>query len=69
MPFVQRNDVGVIIGLFANLQEGYAEEFIADDAPVVVDFIASTVPEVVDPLTKLKQFLSANPDVAAILQG
>ena len=33
MPFVQRNNVGEIVGQFANCQIGYAEEWLADDSP------------------------------------
>lgn len=37
MPYVQRTD-GVITGTFANLQPGFAEEFLPDDNPEVVAF-------------------------------
>jgi len=33
MPFVQRDESGRICGQFANLQDGYAEEFLSDDDP------------------------------------
>ena len=33
MPFVQRDESGRICGQFANQQDGYAEEFLLDDAP------------------------------------
>lgn len=33
MPYVQRNESGNIIGQYAVLQEGYAEEFLPDDSP------------------------------------
>lgn len=33
MPYVQRNEAGVIIGQFANRQQGYAEEWLAEDSP------------------------------------
>lgn len=32
MPFVQRNNAGDIVGQFANLQSGYAEEWLEADA-------------------------------------
>lgn len=32
MPYVQRNN-GKVTGLFANKQDGYAEEYLEDDAP------------------------------------
>lgn len=38
MPYVQRTD-GVIIGLYAQPQPDYAEEFIADDAPELVAYL------------------------------
>lgn len=35
MPFVSRSDDGSIVGIFANLQPGYAEEWVEDsDIPV-----------------------------------
>jgi phage terminase small subunit len=33
MPFIQRNEAGVIVGQFANLQPGIAEQWLADDDP------------------------------------
>ncbi|AZL67953.1 phage tail assembly chaperone [Pseudomonas oryziphila] len=33
MPYVQRNEAGVIVGQFANRQQGYAEEWLADGSP------------------------------------
>lgn len=38
MPYVQRENE-TITGLFANLQEGYAEEFLPDDDQGVVAFL------------------------------
>ncbi len=35
MPFVQRNDTGEIVGRFANLQPGFAEEWLDDDDPAL----------------------------------
>jgi hypothetical protein len=37
MPYVQRHD-GKIVGVYANLQEGYAEELLPDDNEEVFDF-------------------------------
>jgi hypothetical protein len=31
MPYVQRNDIGEIIGRYANPQTGYAEEYLEED--------------------------------------
>lgn len=38
MPFVQRT-AGIITGLFAKLQVGYAEEFLEDNNPEVIAFL------------------------------
>jgi hypothetical protein len=38
MPYIQRDKQGKIIGLYANRQEGYAEELLANDHPEVVAF-------------------------------
>ncbi|WJM94701.1 phage tail assembly chaperone [Pseudomonas defluvii] len=35
MPFVQRDESGAIIGRFANLQPGFAEEWLDDDDPAL----------------------------------
>ncbi|WCA57763.1 hypothetical protein G6M16_008665 [Agrobacterium tumefaciens] len=37
MPFAQRHG-GVVVGLYANLQKGFAEEFLKNDSPEVVEF-------------------------------
>lgn len=42
MPYVSRDESGKINGVYANLQPDYAEEFLPDDDPEVVAFIAST---------------------------
>lgn len=44
MPFVQREN-GNIIGIFANRQPGFAEEWLDDDAPDVAAFLASIAPK------------------------
>ncbi|MEI1249266.1 hypothetical protein [Rhizobium aouanii] len=36
MPFVSRSDDGAIDGVFEQLQEGMAEEFLSDDNPELV---------------------------------
>lgn len=33
MPFVQRNEAGVITGQFANRQPGFGEEWLPEDSP------------------------------------
>jgi hypothetical protein len=33
MSFVQRDCDGLIVGSFANLQPGFAEEYVSDDDP------------------------------------
>lgn len=38
MPFVERR-TGVVCGLFAKLQPGYAEELLADDHPEVIAYL------------------------------
>lgn len=38
MPYVERKD-GKVVGLYANLQTGYAEEKLAEDHPEVVAFL------------------------------
>lgn len=37
--FIQRNELGKIVGAFANLQHGFAEEMIDDDAEELVYFL------------------------------
>lgn len=39
MPYVERNENGVVVGLYANFQEGYAEEWLEDDDPEVLAFL------------------------------
>jgi len=39
MPYVQRDETGAVKGVYANLQEGYAEEFLPDDDQEVVNFL------------------------------
>jgi hypothetical protein len=39
MPYVQRDIEGRICGVYANLQPGYAEEFLDDNDPAVLAFL------------------------------
>jgi len=65
--YVQRNTDGAIVGAYANEQD-YAIEWLDDDSDELTAFLAATSPSVsADPVTKLKDFLAANPDVAALL--
>lgn len=43
MPYVERTD-GSITGAYAMMQPGYAEEFVADDAPELVEFLDRAIP-------------------------
>lgn len=52
MPYVKRDAVGSIDGLFEQLQEGYAEEFLSNDNPDVIEFAK-----------KAKAALAANPTI------
>jgi hypothetical protein len=46
MPFVRRDLRGTISGIYAKRQPGYAEEFLADDHPDIIEFReAHPVPE------------------------
>lgn len=68
MPFVRRNQSGLVDGLYANPQPGYAEEWLAEDDEAVVAYRA--VPEPVEPQTaaeKLAAFLAANPEVREMI--
>jgi hypothetical protein len=39
MPYVQRNERGAVVGVFASPQPGFAEESLADDDPGMVLFL------------------------------
>lgn len=39
MPYVQRDAGGAIVGRFLNKQPGYAEEWLADDAPEILAIV------------------------------
>lgn len=66
--YVQREN-GKIIGVYSNEQD-YATEWLDDDAAELAAFLTPpAAPVSVDPVTKLKNFLAANPDVAALLSA
>ncbi|GLS20142.1 hypothetical protein GCM10007874_31590 [Labrys miyagiensis] len=46
MPYVQRNSAGAITGVYANLQVGYAKEWLAPDDPAVITFLTPGPPEI-----------------------
>jgi hypothetical protein len=41
MPFIQRNEDGVVVGQFANLQPGIAEQWLDDDDPELLENLAA----------------------------
>jgi len=66
--FVERSS-GIITGVYANRQDGYAEEELTANHAEVVAFHArmdAPAPSI-DPVAKLQAFLAANPDVAALV--
>lgn len=70
--FVQFSDSteDVIVALFGCAQDPTVypnQGELAEDDPRYLTFINPPTPPVVDPVDKLKEFLAANPDVAAIL--
>lgn len=50
MPFVQRDELGKIVGVYGNKQPGYAESFVKDDSPELLEFLNPPVPP--PPITK-----------------
>lgn len=48
--YIQRDEAGAIIGLFASFQESLAEEFLDENNPEVVSFL--NPPEALLPITK-----------------
>lgn len=46
MPYIQRNESGVIVGVYVSLQPGFAEEWLEDNDPEVIAFL--NPPEVPD---------------------
>ncbi len=65
MPYVQRDRSGNMRGLFARRQEGFAEEFLAEDHPDVVAFLAPTV--VSDP-DRAESRIQSNPALLAMVR-
>ncbi len=46
MPFAQRDEMKQVVGLFANAQPGFAEEWLNDDDPEAIAFLdRATLPE------------------------
>lgn len=62
--FIQRFPDRTIQGVYANRQEGYAEEELANDHPEVVAFLAPKV-EAPTPLL-VEQIISSPADLAAL---
>lgn len=50
MAYVQRSESGIVIGLYANQQEGFAEEYLEDDSTEVIAFL--NPPAILPPITK-----------------
>jgi hypothetical protein len=48
MPYIQRDGLNAIIGLYANPQEGYAEEFLPDDNAEVIDYLTPPTIDEID---------------------
>lgn len=51
--YVQRNEQGVIVGAFANLQIGFAESWVADDSPELLAFYSP--PELIQQAANAKR--------------
>jgi hypothetical protein len=65
------DDEKKVVSVFAAPQnaEDYPNQGEIDSGdPRYIDFVTPAEPEAVDPVDKLKAFLSANPDVAEILK-
>ena len=70
MPYVQRDGNNAVVGVYAQAQPGYAEEWLEDDDAEVVAYLAppeTAAPEPQTATEKLVSFLNANPDVKALL--
>lgn len=65
MPYVQRED-NVIVGVFANLQPGFAEEWLEDDDTEVVGFLTppSRLPDLLP--YQFRAMLALSGNVAAL---
>lgn len=48
MAFVQRDEFGKIVGVYACKQEGYAEEFLDDENPEVIEALYPTTLDILD---------------------
>jgi hypothetical protein len=60
MPYVERDSDGRISGLYAQLQSGFAEEFLDEGHPDLVIFLAPLEPEpLAQPLDRLRFWLAA----------
>lgn len=73
MIFVQFEDEQQlkVTSVFGNAQDPEVfpnQGMVSDDDPRYLEFISPPPVIIVDPLDKLKAFLLANPDVAAILK-
>lgn len=68
MPYVSRDDSSNINGIYANLQPGYAEEYLPEDDPEVLAFIESVKPKPAGP-TPTDQVLYAHENRIRELEG
>lgn len=68
MPYAIRNEAGEICGLFEQMQEGTAEEFLSPDDPAVVAFIASAKPTYYQ-ISKMTPWLRMSPAEAELVYG
>jgi hypothetical protein len=64
MPYVSRDDTAKINGVYANLQPGYGEEFLPDDHPDVVAYLA---PPKVNPSAALQSLQMEIAKVAPVI--
>ncbi|WP_434713001.1 hypothetical protein NMA58_08465 [Rhizobium sp. YTUHZ045] len=70
MPYVMRNVDGDICGLSEQLQEGYAEEFLPDDAPEVVAYQPTAVAYIIGKSTPWRRMSDDEvADVDAAMQA
>lgn len=58
MPFVKRDDKGVVDGIYATAQPGRADEFLPDDHP---DVVSRKRPEAALSAEELAEVIIANP--------
>lgn len=57
MPYVQRNNENQIIGIFSNMQEGYAEEYLDENNNEVIRF-QNPLPTNAELLAETDQYMS-----------